>query len=103
MKRIERFILAFILSFLLLTIWGKPARAAFEPTACSNGFLSCVTDQFFSKFPFDIFSSISHDEITCPQLVFFDKPFEFCFLYDSIRILKYPLIASVLIKMYIFS
>lgn len=103
MKRIKRFLLAFLLSCSLFFFLSFPARAEAQPTACSNGFLTCVTSQFMSKFPFDIFSTVDVGEITCPQLVFFEKPFEFCFLYEAIRILKYPLVASVLIKMYIFS
>jgi hypothetical protein len=103
MIKVKRFILAFCLSLLLFLLWGNPASAAATPTECSNGFLTCVTDQFFSKFPFDIFASIDSTEITCPELIFFEKSFQFCFIYDAIRILKYPLVVSVLIKMYLFS
>jgi hypothetical protein len=103
MTKSKRLFLAFILSLFLILLWGNPAHAEATPTACTNNFLGCVTTQFFSKFPFDIFASLSPSEVTCPEIVFFQRSFEFCFLYDAVRILKYPLVASVLIKMYIFS
>lgn len=99
----KRFLLVFVLSLALTVFASFPAQAAFTPTTCSNNFLTCVTTKFASKFPFDIFGNVTPEEITCPSISFFSKPFDMCFLYNTVKVLKYPLVASLLIKIYLFS
>lgn len=99
----KRLLLVFTLSLAFTVFVSLPALAAFTPTACSNNFLTCVTAKFASKFPFDIFANISAEAVTCPSISFFSRPFDVCFLYDTVRVLKYPLVASLLVKMYLFS
>ena len=99
----RRLFLIFGLSLALTVFFSSASLAAATPTACSNSFLTCVTTKFASKFPFDIFGNISSEAITCPSISFFSRPFDMCFLYNTVKVLKYPLVASLLIKIYLFS
>jgi hypothetical protein len=100
----KKFLFLVILSFFLTVLMVRPAHAQSQSaTGCSNNFLTCVTSRFADKFPFDIFANIEPAEIVCPSISFFNRPFDVCFIYETVRVLKYPLVASLLIKMYIFS
>lgn len=100
----KKFLFLVILSFFLTVLMVSPAQAQSQSaTNCSNNFLTCVTGQLANKFPFDIFANIEPAEIVCPSISFFNRPFDVCFIYETVRVLKYPLVASLLIKMYIFS
>jgi hypothetical protein len=100
----NKFLFLLVLSLILTIPLVPPAHAQAQSSAgCSNNFLTCVTGRFADKFPFDLFSNIEPQQITCPSISFFERPFDVCFIYDTVRVLKYPLVASLLIKMYIFS
>jgi hypothetical protein len=100
----KKFLFLVILAFLLTVLMVNPAQAQSQPaSSCSSNFLTCVTSRFGDKFPFDIFANIEPAEIACPSISFFERPFDVCFIYETVRVLKYPLVASLLIKMYIFS
>jgi hypothetical protein len=100
----KKFLFLVILSFFLTVLMVSPAHAQSQPAqVCSNKFLTCVTGRLANKFPFDIFANIEPAEIACPSISFFERPFDVCFIYETVRVLKYPLVASLLIKMYIFS
>jgi hypothetical protein len=74
---------------------------------CSVSAVSCIQGQFASKFPFDILANIPQNKISCPQIHFnfaeVSRDFDFCFIYDFLKIIKYPLAAALLMKIYIFT
>lgn len=94
----------FISFALIIFLFASPSIAQEEPPAeCDNGFFTCITGNFADKFPFDIFANIELTEQECPSVTFFFKPFELCFILDLFKIMKYPVIASLLMKIYVYN
>jgi hypothetical protein len=95
---------ALICAFIFLP---PPVLAANTQSPQCTNIVTCVRGQFSQKFPFDLLSNLPTDRITCPQVIFrfaeLEREFDFCFLYDFMRIIKYPIAAALLIKIYIFS
>jgi hypothetical protein len=99
-----------LLSFFL---FQSSALAQTTPSnsTCSNSFIRCVTSRFSSKFPFDIVANIPRNQIQCPKITFtvgngnfaVSRDFDICWIYDLMRIVKYPLMATLIIKIYLFS
>jgi hypothetical protein len=106
-KKIAYYISAFLVGFALffLFAFASPALAQTSGTSCSQtGFIPCVRTKFQTKFPFDIFFNLpSGTAITCPKITLMYKEFDICFLYDSFKIIKYPIAAALLVKLYIFA
>lgn len=82
-----------------------------KPPDCSKSFVRCVTSKFATKAPFDIVSNIPRNKATCPKINFtvgtgafsVSRNFDICWIYDLIKIVKYPLMAALIIKIYLFS
>lgn len=89
-------------SFLIVNFFlPLPVQAQQQPPTCR---LSCIGTSFQQIFPFDIFSGIpSGQELECPSFTIFERDFEFCLIVDAISAIKFPLIAALLIKIYLFS
>lgn len=72
-----------------------------------NNVVACVQDKFSKKFPFDMLGNISKEEISCPKVSFsfaeIQRDFDFCFIYNFLKIIKYPIAAALLMRIYIFS
>lgn len=95
-----KYVTAFTIIFFLM--FCSPALAANEPSCSDLGV--CLAGKFNSVFPFDIFAGIPPGtDLACPALSFFNREFEFCFLWDALRVLKYPTLVALLIKIYLFS
>jgi hypothetical protein len=70
-----------------------------------------VSSKFAAKAPFDILSNIPEAKLTCPKISFtvgtgtfaVSRDFDICWIYDLVKVVKYPLMASLLIKIYLFS
>ncbi len=103
-----------LLSLVLVSsifLFPSPALAQAKPNDCSKSFVSCVTSKFAKKAPFDILGNIPKEKATCPAINFtvgtgafsVSRNFDICFLYDLVRIVKYPLVAALIIKIYLFS
>jgi len=96
---------------LSIFLFPAPALAQAKPADCSKSFVSCVTSKFATKAPFDILGNIPKEKATCPKVNFtvgtgpfsVSRDFNICFLYDLVRIVKYPLMAALIIKIYLFS
>jgi hypothetical protein len=96
---------------LSIFLFPRPALAQAKPADCSKSFVSCVTSKFATKAPFDILGNIPKEKATCPAINFtvgtgafsVSRNFDICFLYDLVKILKYPLMAALIIKIYLFS
>jgi hypothetical protein len=69
--------------------------------ACDSDFIGCITGKFSKKFPFDIFS-LPSTEITCPKVNFFGEDFDLCFIYEALRLFKYPIAAALIIKLFLY-
>jgi len=103
------FSLVIILSILLFS--AGQAIAATTPKDCSKTFIGCVTSKFSSKFPFDTVANIPKDKAQCPKITFtvgngnfvVSRDFDVCWIYDLVRVVKYPLMAALIIKIYLFS
>jgi hypothetical protein len=105
MKHFLRYLLpALICAFIFLPY---RAIAATTPTPSCTNVVSCVQGQFSKKFPFDLLSNLPKEKISCPKVSFrfaeLSRDFDFCFFYDFMRIIKYPIAAALLIKIYIFT
>ena len=63
-------------------------------------FLSYALTVFSAKFPLDIVGSVSGStgSTTCPYYEFYGEQFELCFVRDAVRVLKIPIIVSVVIS-----
>lgn len=100
--------LSILLSFFL---FQSPALAQAKPNDCSKTFIGCVTSKFATKAPFDILGNIPKEKATCPAINFtvgtgtfsVSRDFDICWIYDLVKILKYPLMAALIIKIYLFS
>jgi hypothetical protein len=103
MKRLKRFIILSVLTASLYFVFAVPVSAQSGPSNCPSVF-TCVFDALKTKFPFDIFGTLPVSAtLTCPLITFFNRDFDFCFLYDGVQVVKYPIIASLLIKIYVYS
>jgi len=69
--------------------------------SCGNENIgACFSDKFSKKFPFDILFSLPSTQITCPKVNFFGSEFDLCFIYEAMRLMKYPIAASLIIKLF---
>ncbi len=64
-------------------------------------FISCITGKISKKFPFDVFS-LPSTQITCPKVIFFGSEFDLCFIYEAIRLMKYPITAALIMKVFLY-
>jgi hypothetical protein len=64
-------------------------------------FIGCVSGKISKKFPFDIFS-LPSSQITCPKVNFFGSEFDLCFIYEAMRLVKYPIAAALIVKIFLF-
>jgi hypothetical protein len=110
MKKISYYFASFAIGFSLfillnLFVFSAPAAAQTSGSSCQqSGFISCVTTKFSTKFPFDIFANIpAGSAVSCPKIEFFFKEFDICFLYDAIKVLKFPAVAALLVRLYIYA
>ena len=102
-----------IILAIALNIFLFPSSALAQGTQsdCSKSFVNCVTSKFAAKAPFDILSNIPKGKTTCPKISFtvgtgafaVSRDFDICWIYDLVKIIKYPLMASLIIKIYLFS
>jgi hypothetical protein len=96
---------------LSIFLFPSSALAQAKPADCSKSFVSCVTSKFAAKAPFDILGNIPKEKATCPAINFtvgtgafsVSRDFDICFLYDLVKVVKYPLMAALIIKIYLFS
>jgi hypothetical protein len=96
---------------LSLFFFPSSALAQAKPSDCSKSFVGCVTTKFATKAPFDIVSNIPKNKVSCPKISFtvgtgafsVSRDFDICWIYDLVKIVKYPLMASLIIKIYLFS
>jgi hypothetical protein len=73
------------------------------PPECEvQGVIACVTDKFSRKFPFDIIGNLPESRITCPKVNFFGSEFDLCFIYEAMRLMKYPIAAALAIKLFMY-
>lgn len=71
--------------------------------SCGNeNFIGCISDKFSTKFPFDILFNLPSTQITCPRINFFDSEFDLCFIYEAMRLMKYPIAAALVIKLFLY-
>jgi hypothetical protein len=66
-----------------------------------ENFVACLADKFSKKFPFDILFNLPSTQITCPKVSFFGSEFDLCFIYQALRAVKYPIAASLIIKVFL--
>lgn len=102
-----------IFSFAIaLSIFLFPGTALAQAKPdCSKSFINCVTSKFATKAPFDIVSNIPKEKISCPAISFtvgtgafaVSRDFDICWIYDLVKVVKYPLMAALIIKIYLFS
>ena len=101
MKKIAFVITLLISISIIFTPRGVFASDSDQPRGCT---LSCIGDSFQQIFPFDIFAGIPPGfEPECPKFTIFNRDFEFCLFLDAVKVLKYPVIIALLIKVYLFS
>jgi hypothetical protein len=67
-----------------------------------EGFVICIASKFSSKFPFDIISNLPSTQINCPLVNFFGSSFDLCFIYEAMRLMKYPIAAALVIKLFLY-
>ncbi len=99
------------LVFSLGIFLSPPALAQTTQSDCSKSFVSCVSLKFAAKAPFDILSNIPKAKATCPKISFtvgtgtfaVSRDFDICWIYNLVQVVKYPLMASLIIKIYLFS
>jgi hypothetical protein len=65
-------------------------------------FISCIYGKISKKFPFDILFNLPSTEITCPKVNFFGSEFDLCFIYEAMRLFKYPIAAALIIKLFLY-
>jgi hypothetical protein len=68
---------------------------------CEN-LVSCISGKFAQKFPFDILFNLPPTQITCPKVNFFGSEFDLCFIYEAMRLVKYPIVAALIIKLFLY-
>jgi hypothetical protein len=67
-----------------------------------EGFTICIARKFSTKFPFDILFNLPSAEITCPTVNFFGSEFDLCFIYEVMRLMKYPIAAALIVKFFLY-
>ena len=65
-------------------------------------FISCISGKISKKFPFDILFNLPSAQITCPKVNFFESEFDLCFIYEAMRLMKYPIAAALIIKLSLY-
>jgi hypothetical protein len=65
-------------------------------------FVSCIFRKFLGKFPFDILFNLPSSEITCPKVNFFGTEFDLCFIYEAMRLIKYPIAMALIMKIFLY-
>ena len=65
-------------------------------------FISCIAGKISKKFPFDILFNLPSTQITCPRVNFFGSEFDICFIYEAMRLMKYPIAAALIIKLFLY-
>lgn len=71
--------------------------------SCGNENIgACISDKFSKKFPFDILFNLPSTQITCPKVIFFASEFDLCFIYEAMRLMKYPIAAALIIKLFLY-
>jgi hypothetical protein len=101
----------FIAITLSIFLFPSAALAQAKPNDCSKSFVGCVTTKFATKAPFDIVSNIPKAKTTCPKISFtvgtgafaVSRDFDICWIYDLVKVVKYPLMTALIIKIYLFS
>jgi hypothetical protein len=104
-------ILCLVISLSILLFSEGAFAATKPPTDCSKTFVGCVTSKFSSKFPFDVLANIPKNQAQCPKITFtvgngkfvVSRDFDICWIYDLVKIVKYPLTAALIVKIYLFS
>jgi hypothetical protein len=67
-----------------------------------EGFTVCIARKFSTKFPFDILFNLPSTQITCPKVNFFGSEFDLCFIYEAMRMMKYPIAAALIVKFFLY-
>jgi hypothetical protein len=67
-----------------------------------ENFIACIADKFSKKFPFDILFNLPPTQITCPKVNFFGSEFDLCFIYEAMRLIKYPIAAALVMKIFLY-
>lgn len=107
-----KLILSIAIAFSIFLFPGTAlAQAKPKPPDCSKSFVKCVTSKFATKAPFDIVGNIPKQKATCPKISFtvgtgafaVTRDFDICWIYDLVKVVKYPLMAALIIKIYLFS
>lgn len=81
----------------------KIVRWEFLRKSCGNeNFIACIADKFSKKFPFDILFNLPSTQITCPKVNFFGSKFDICFIYEAMRMMKYPIAAALIMKLFLY-
>jgi hypothetical protein len=70
-----------------------------KPKCAQIGAFNCLKNHLSSKFPFDLLAPPVASGSACPKVSFFEKEFDICWLDESIKLLKYPVVVALLIKM----
>jgi len=71
--------------------------------SCGNeNFIACMSDKFSKKFPFDILFNLPSTQVTCPRVNFFGSEFDICFIYEALRLMKYPIAAALIMKFFLY-
>lgn len=81
---------------------GDPDFDEDEDNECDLDNLNCLKNAFNSIFPFDIFALPADLSLICPALVFFGYPWDLCWAYELFRWLKYPIVVSLSIKLWLW-
>lgn len=63
--------------------------------------LNCLVNSLNSIFPFDIFVLPSDLSLICPALIFFGYEWDLCWAYEILRLLKYPILVSLAVKIWL--
>ncbi|MEQ8755839.1 MAG: hypothetical protein RID09_20325 [Coleofasciculus sp. G1-WW12-02] len=63
--------------------------------------LDCIKNALNSIFPFDIFALPGDLSLVCPALIFFGYKWDLCWAYEILRLLKYPILVSLAIKIWL--
>lgn len=58
---------------------------------------ACIRNHFSNKFPFDFYAAPSVSKQECPNVEFFDKEFEICWLLDIWHLVEPGILLSMLV------
>ena len=68
---------------------------------CNLDNLDCIKNALNSIFPFDIFALPTDLSLICPALIFFGYEWDLCWAYEILRLLKYPILVSLAVKIWL--